>query len=85
MQILKEYYSFNIYFININQFFIREQYSLIKNHIVIKIHLNTLLDIKLPQMDEYAKYFDKNSKYMNLSVNDKEILEKYNKIWCRLK
>ena len=36
-------------------------------------------------MDEYAKYFDKNSKYMNLSVNDKEILEKYNKIWCRLK
>ena len=35
-------------------------------------------------MDEYAKYFDKNSKYMNLSVNDKEILE-YNKIWCRLK
>ena len=84
MQILKEYYSFNIYFININQFFIREQYSLIKNHIVIKIHLNTLLDIKLPQMDEYAKYFDKNSKYMNLSVNDKEILE-YNKIWCRLK
>ena len=65
MQILKEYYSFNIYFININQFFIREQYSLIKNHIVIKIHLNTLLDIKLPQMDEYAKYFDKNSKYMN--------------------
>ena len=65
MQILKEYYSFNIYFININQFFIREQYSLIKNHIVIKIHLNTLLDTKLPQMDEYAKYFDKNSKYMN--------------------
>ena len=63
-----------------------------KNHMVIKSHLNTLLDIyinafpsplciKLPQMNAYAKYFDKNSKYKNLLDNDKEILEKYNKIW----
>ena len=31
-------------------------------------------------MNAYAKYFDKNSKYMNLLVNDKEILEKYTEI-----
>ena len=31
-------------------------------------------------MNTYPKYFDKNIKYMNLLVNDKEILEKYNKI-----
>ena len=37
------------------------------------------------QMNAYAKYFDKNIKYMNLLVNDKEILEKYNKIWNRIK
>ena len=54
---------------------------------VIKSHLNTLLDIyinafpsplciKLSQMNAYAKYFDKNSKYINLLDNDKEILEK---------
>ena len=30
------------------------------------------LCLKLPQMNAYAKYFDKNSKYMNLSVNDKK-------------
>ena len=35
------------------------------------------LCVKLPQMNAYAKYFDKNSKCMNLLVNDKEILEKY--------
>ena len=33
------------------------------------------LYVKLLQMNAYAKYFDKNSKYMNLLVNDKEILE----------
>ena len=58
---------------------------------VIKSHLNTLLDIyintfpsplciKRPQMKAYAKYFDKNSKYINLLDNDKEILETCNKI-----
>ena len=38
------------------------------------------LCIKLSQMNAYTKYFDKNNKYMNLLVNDKEILEKQNKI-----
>ena len=28
-------------------------------------------------MNSNPKYFDKNSKYINLLVNDKEILEKY--------
>ena len=36
-------------------------------------------------MNAYAKYFNKNNKYMNLLVNDKEILEKYNKIWNKIK
>ena len=38
------------------------------------------LCIKLSQMNKYIKYFDKNNKWMNLLVNDEEILEKYNKI-----
>ena len=59
-----------------------------KNH-MIKIHLNTLLDIdikvmlflfrslcvKLPQINAYAKYFDKNSKCMNHLVKDEKILK----------
>ena len=36
-------------------------------------------------MNAYAQYFDKNSKYMNLLVNDKEILEKYCEIWNKIK
>ena len=43
------------------------------------------MDTKLPQMDEYAKYFDKNSKYINILVNDKEILEKYSEICHEIK
>ena len=57
---------------------------------VIKSHLNTLLDIyinafpsplciKLPQMNAYAKYFDKNSKYKNLLDNTRILLKKYQK------
>ena len=37
------------------------------------------------QMNAYDKYFDKNNKYMNLLVNDKETLEKYNEIWDKIK
>ena len=33
----------------------------------------------------YAKYFDKNSKCINLLVNDKKILEKYFEIWNKIK
>ena len=36
--------------------------------------------LKLPQMNAYAKHFDKNNKYINLLVNDKEILKKYSEI-----
>ena len=32
-------------------------------------------------MNAYAKCLDKNSKYMNLLVNDKEILKEYYEIW----
>ena len=41
--------------------------------------------VKLPQMNAYAKYFDKNNKYINLLVNDKEILKKYSEIWNKVK
>ena len=37
------------------------------------------------QMNACDKYFDKNNKCMNLLVNDKEILEKYNEIWDKIK
>ena len=41
--------------------------------------------MKLPQMNAYGTYFDKNRKYMNLLVNDKKILEKYSEIWNKIK
>ena len=43
------------------------------------------LRIKLPQMNAYAKYFDQNGKYINLIVNDKEILKVYTEIWNKIK
>ena len=36
-------------------------------------------------MNAYAKYFDEINKYMNLLVYDRKILEKYNKIWNKIK
>ena len=36
-------------------------------------------------MNAYAKYFDKNSKYMNHLVKDEKILKKYLKIWSKIK
>ena len=36
-------------------------------------------------MNAYVKYFDENIKYMNFSVNDEEILEKYNRVWDKIK
>ena len=43
------------------------------------------LCVKLPQMNAYANYFDKNNKYIHLSVNDKEILKNYSEIWNKIK
>ena len=45
--------------------------------------LSSPLHIKVPQMNAYAKCFDKNYKCINL--NDKEILGKYNYIWNEIK
>ena len=36
-------------------------------------------------MNGYVKYFDKNNKYINLLVNDKETLKKYLEIWDKIK
>ena len=73
---------------------LEKQYYHIKNRIV-KIHLNALLDkgnafpsplcVKLPQMNTYTKCFDKSNKYINLLVNDKEILKKYSEKWYKIK
>ena len=44
--------------------------------------------IKLPQMNAYTKYFDKNicmNTCMNFEVNDEKILKKYNEIWDKIK
>ena len=41
--------------------------------------------VKLPQIKAYTKYFDKNSKCMNLLVNDKEILENFSETWNKIK
>ena len=43
------------------------------------------LCIKIPQINVCAKYFDKNSKYMNHLVKDEKILKKYLKIWNKIK
>ena len=43
------------------------------------------LNIKLPQLTGYTKYFDNNNKYVNLLVNDKKLLKKYNEIWDKIK
>ena len=42
------------------------------------------LCVELPQMNAYTKYFDKNSEYMNLLVNDKKKIEKYSEIWNKI-
>ena len=64
----------------------------------VKIHLGFFIEcrhegntfpspllIKLPQMNAYTKYFDKNDKYMNLLVKDEKTLKKYLKIWNKIK
>ena len=47
--------------------------------------LSSPLCIKFPQMNAYAKVFDKNNKCVNLLVNDQEILKTNNKIWDKIK
>ena len=66
-------------------------YFLKKNHMVQRIHLNTLLDtmimmllcIKLPQMTGYAKKFEFNLT-MSSMINNKELLKKYDQIQKRI-
>ena len=36
-------------------------------------------------MNAYAKYCEKNSKYLNRLVNDKEILKNHSEIWNKIK
>ena len=43
------------------------------------------MNIKLPQLTGYTKNFDNNSKYVNLLVNNKKLLKKYNEIWDKIK
>ena len=46
--------------------------------------LSSVLCITFSQMNVYAKYFDKNNKCIYLLVNNKNILDKYNKIWDKI-
>ena len=43
------------------------------------------LRIKLPQLTGYTKHFNNNNKYVNLLINDKKLLKKYNEIWDKIK
>ena len=42
------------------------------------------LCIKLPQINAFVKYFDKNTNCMNLLVPDEGLLRKYNSIWDKI-
>ena len=37
--------------------------------------------IKLPQMNEYVKYFHNNNKYMDLLAHDKKLFKQYKEMW----
>ena len=43
------------------------------------------LNIKLPQLTEYAKHFNNGDKLINFLVAVKELLKKYNQIWNKIK
>ena len=43
------------------------------------------LNIKLPQLTEYTKYFDNNNKYVKFLINDKKLLKNTMKYGIRLK
>ena len=43
------------------------------------------LCIILPQMSGYIKYFEKGGKNMSFMVKDDNVLDKYNKIWSKIK
>ena len=43
------------------------------------------LCIILPQMTGYIKYFEKGGKNMSFMVKDEDVLDKYNKIWDKIK
>ena len=43
------------------------------------------LNVKFPQLTGYAKHFNNGDKLINFLVADKELLEKYNEIWNKIK
>ena len=43
------------------------------------------LCITLPQLSGYIKYFEKGGKNMSFMVKDDNVLDKYNKIWSKIK
>ena len=43
------------------------------------------LNIRLPQLTEYAKHFTNIDKVINFIVADKKLLKKHNKIWDKIK
>ena len=43
------------------------------------------LNMRLPQLTGYVKHFSDENKLINFLVTDKNLLKKYNKIWCKIK
>ena len=43
------------------------------------------LNVKIPQLTEYAKHFNNGDKLINVLVTDKELIKKYNEIWNKIK
>ena len=43
------------------------------------------LFIRLPQVNGYVKYFDNSNKYIRFKVHHKQLLQKYNEIWGKIR
>ena len=50
-----------------------------------KVKLLKPLCIILPQMSRYIKYFENGGKNMSFVIKDDGVLDKYNKIWNKIK
>ena len=80
---------FDIYDLNVSKILVskKESYGT-KNSLKYFIGYNNdnvirTLCIKLPQMIDYVKHFDRN-KTMSLKINDEKLLKEYTKTWERV-
>ena len=76
--------------VNVDQILISEKFK--HNDDVFKYFIGykkdeiiKLLCIILPQMSGYIKYFENGGKSMSFMIKDDSMLNKYNKIWNKIK